>query len=288
MPGLEIVRRQGKRVAMNFRVSREQRAAVDRHLQPLVGIQRDRVGARNRLEPVAIRRVERGPGAERAVDVQPDAELGCDVGDVVQRINGTGIGGAAAGHDRERDLARLAVVLDRRAQRVRAHAKRVVGRNRTQVIGSDAELLGALLDGGMAFGARIEDERRAPALQSLDPQVPARPLGGAVTRCGQRVERRGRAATQQQAKASFAREPDELHDPSADAHHQEHAGVVVAVEPAIHRARDGVGQDRDRRGWRIDPGEGPPVPDGDGPGHDIGLEKIQYRFRREPTFGQRQ
>ena len=222
VPGLEVVRGQRESRPMHVRVPRQQRAAVDRYLQPLVRIERDSVGARNRLEPVTVGRVERSPGAECAVDVQPDAELGCDIGDFIQRIDGAGIRGAAAGHDRERNLARFPVALDRRAKQLGPHAKCVIGRNRTQVIGSDAELLGAFLDGGMAFGAGIEDERRAPALESLDAQVPARPFGGAVARCGQRVERGGGAAAQQQAQASFPGEPDELHDPSPDAHHQEH------------------------------------------------------------------
>jgi hypothetical protein len=79
----------------------EHSAAVDRHLQPLVRIERDRIGTRDCLELPRIRRVERRPGTEGAVNVKPDAEFTRDVGDRIQRIDGAGIGRAAAGDDRK-------------------------------------------------------------------------------------------------------------------------------------------------------------------------------------------
>ena len=267
---------------------RQQRAAIDRHLQPLVRIERDRIGPRDRLELPGIGRIERRPGAEGAVDVQPDAEFSRDVGDRIQRVDGAGVGRAAAGDDRKGQVPRLQVVFDGTAERIGPHAKIRIGRDCAREIRADAELLDALLDRGVAFGARVEDELLPPALEAFGAHVPARPCGGAVARSAERIEGRRGAAAQQQALAAFDRESDQLHDPAAETHHQEDGGVVVAVEPAVHRGRDGVGQDRDRRRRRIDPGIGPPVPDRDGPGHDFAPEEIQDLLRRLPSHRQRQ
>ena len=108
---------------------RQQCAAIDGNLQPLVRIERDGIRSRERLEAAGVSGIERRPCAECAVNVQPDAEFGGYVRDLVQRIDGAGVGGAAAGDDRERQMSRLQVGLDRTAQRIGPHAKFLVRRD---------------------------------------------------------------------------------------------------------------------------------------------------------------
>ena len=265
---------------------RQQCAAIDGNLQPLVRIERDRIRSCERLEAAGVSGIERRPCAECAVDVQPDAEFGGYVRDLVQRIDGAGVGGAAAGDDRERQMSRLQVGLDRTAQRIGLHAEFGICRDRPQVLRSNAELLDALLDRGMTFGAGIKDKSLPAALQAFGAHVPARARCGAVARRAERVERRHRAARQQQALAAFDGKSDQFHDPAPDADHQEYGRVVVAIEPAIHGRGDGIGQDRDRRRRRVDPGIGPAVPDRDGPGHDLAAKEIEDLFRRLPLLRQ--
>ena len=214
---------------MDVGMARQQCAAIDGNLQPLVRIERDGIRSRERFEASGVSGIERCPCAECAVNMQPDAEFGGYVRHVVQRIDCAGVGGAAAGNDRERQMSRLQVGLDRTAQRVGPHAEFGICRDRPQVLSSNAELLDALLDRGVTFGAGIKDKSLPAALQTFDAQVPARALGGAVACRAERVERRHRAARQQQALAPFDGEANQFHDPATDADHQENGRVVVTV-----------------------------------------------------------
>jgi hypothetical protein len=283
----EVIGRQRERRAVHGRVPRQQRTAIHRHLQPLVRIERHRIGARERLEAAGVGRVERRPGAECAVDVQPDVVPGGDVRDLVERVDGAGVRCAAAGNDRERQVTCAAVVLDRAAERVGPHAELLVRRDRAQLLCPDAELFHALLDRGMALLARVEDELRMAALQAFRAHVPAGAGSRAMARGGQGVQRRRGAAGQQQALAAFDRKTDELHDPAADAHHQEDSRTVVAVEAGIHRVGDRVGEERDGRRRRIDPCVRALMTDRDGPGHDLVLQEIQDFLGRSSLLRQR-
>ena len=254
----------------------------------MCGFERDRVGARDASEAIRVGGIERGPGAECAVHVQPDVEVARDVGDRVERVDGAGVRRTAAGDDGERQVSGGEVSLDRATQRVRPHAERIVHLDLAQVVRADAELLDALLDRGMAFRARVGDEPRTPALQPFRAQVPARALGGAVARGGERVQRRRRAAGQQQAEAALGGKSHEFHDPATEARHQEQRRVVVAVEPGVHRRRDRVGEDRDRRRRRVDPAVGSLVPDRDRPGHDLAAQELQDLLGRQARLRHRQ
>ena len=56
--------------------------------------------------------VERGEAAVSRVDVQPQPFLGADVGQVIQGVDGAGVGGSGAGAQGERDAPGAAVGAD--------------------------------------------------------------------------------------------------------------------------------------------------------------------------------
>ena len=115
-------------------------------VEPLVRVDRDRVGA---LEPAEERRGagRRGRGsAVRAVDVEPHAVLGADVGNRVEGIDGAGAGGAGDAHDGDRRDAGGAIGLDRAGELVGAHAQGVVAADDAQRAAAEAEHVAGAAD----------------------------------------------------------------------------------------------------------------------------------------------
>ena len=131
---VEVVRVDGERPFQPGPVADQHAAALHRLVQPLVRIERHRVGA---LDP-GQRRPPRGGECGEApvgrVDVQPEPFGGTDVGQAGQRVDGAGVGRAGAGAQGERDAARVAVGPDGRGHRVRRQAPAVVGRQHPHLV----------------------------------------------------------------------------------------------------------------------------------------------------------
>ncbi len=87
-------------------VPHDQRAGPERHEQRLVGVERDRVGPLDPGQPAPVPVGQLEEPAVGAVDVEPDAEVGGEVGEVVEGVDGTGVRGPRGRDDRGRHAVR--------------------------------------------------------------------------------------------------------------------------------------------------------------------------------------
>jgi hypothetical protein len=164
--------------------------AADGHGQPFVRVEGDRVGALQAGVPAGQARVECPEAAVGAVHVQPQALVPAEVGEVAERIDGTGLHAPRVGRDQERPMPGPAVGRDRRPQAGQVDAEVVAGRD---LAGSaEPEREGGLLQAGMTLGRHVHGEPGMP-LQALGPDVPAVGLRTPVPRDLQAVPVRVRA-----------------------------------------------------------------------------------------------
>ncbi len=90
--GLDVVRgAEGHRRVVGRGVADEDEPRVVRHVEPLVGVGRPRIGLGGAGHQVAQRRDRGGPDPERAIDVDPGAALVGDRDQLLERIEGTGV-----------------------------------------------------------------------------------------------------------------------------------------------------------------------------------------------------
>ena len=195
-------------------------------------VDRDRVGALEAAEERGRAR-RRGRGrAVGAVDVEPHAVLGADVGERVERIDRARARRAGGADHGDRDHACGAIGLDRARQLVGAHAEGAVGADRAQRAAAEAEhvagardrvvrLLGRVHGGGAGRHAVLARSRQRPS-----------------ARTGQARQVGVRAAAREVADAG--REPDQLGQP--------------APGHVLHLARPRPPR---RRGWRRAPPRAP-------------------------------
>ena len=87
-------------------VADEQRADLDRLVQPLVRVERDRVRELDPGERLAAALGEAGERAVGAVDVQPHALLAADLRQLGERVHRAGSRRAGVGDDHQRRAAR--------------------------------------------------------------------------------------------------------------------------------------------------------------------------------------
>ena len=120
------------------------------HEQPLVGVDRDRVGPLQAYETLGDHRC--CGQTVGTIDMHPDAMFRADVGDRIQGIDGAGERGARRGDDRDGDAARCKVGADQPIECLRSHATVVIDRHGTQVVGADAEQLDRAHDGVVRVG----------------------------------------------------------------------------------------------------------------------------------------
>ncbi len=109
--------------------------------EPLVGVDRDRIGALQVRHPgrVAGRQADRA--AVGGVDVEPQAVVLGKVGQVCCPVHRPGVRRAGHGADRERPQATGPIRLDRRGDRRAAQAERIVGGHDLQGVDRESELI---------------------------------------------------------------------------------------------------------------------------------------------------
>ena len=88
-------------------VPHDQTAAAVGQEHPLVGVEGDGVGSLDALESLVAALGELEEAAVGGVDVEPEVVLLGEVGQVVQGVDGAGVGGAGAGDDEERGRVAL-------------------------------------------------------------------------------------------------------------------------------------------------------------------------------------
>ena len=113
----EIGRPTGKGRTVRRAIAHQHAPGVVGHMQPFVEIEGERVcpldAGKARAQGLAQHRHCR----EGAIDMQPDTRVGAQLGDVRQRIDGSGIDRARAGNDGERVVAASLVGADGGLQR---------------------------------------------------------------------------------------------------------------------------------------------------------------------------
>src|SRR5690349_4424469 len=76
-----------ERTRSRNRVAKQQTTRIDRNEQPLVRIERNRIGAFEPREQIGLALVQYSGRAVRAVNVKPQIKLPRDLGYLIQRIN---------------------------------------------------------------------------------------------------------------------------------------------------------------------------------------------------------
>src|SRR5260370_29500112 len=102
----------------------------------------------------------------------------------------------------------------------------------------------------------------------------------------QAVQGSNRATTYQNARASFDRKTDQLHQPAHRAVLQVDGSVIPSGSARIHHRREKLGQHTDGRASWIDPGSESRMLVAHGMRQDMLLEEIKERFGRSPVLRQ--
>src|SRR5258708_1971566 len=127
--GLQIGRYQAKRLTQEFPLAHNGTTTLDRRRQPLMRIQRHRIGTIETCVEMRDMRVENAERAIRTIDMQPETLLGTEVGQLIERVNRTGIDSPCTGHHTKRSKTRFPVGDDRFTQSSPIHFELLAARN---------------------------------------------------------------------------------------------------------------------------------------------------------------
>ena len=79
-------------------ITKQQTTGINRHVEPLVRIERNRIGALNTAEQWTLRFIQRRQRAISAINVEPKIEFLCDCRNVGQLIDSAGVDSTRAGN----------------------------------------------------------------------------------------------------------------------------------------------------------------------------------------------
>ncbi len=257
-------------------VAHQQGAHLDRLVQPLVRVERDRVGQLHAGQRRAPSLRQAGEGAVGAVHVQPGVVLAADPRQLGERVDRTHRRAARVGDDQQRAPAGGQVGADRALQRVRAHAPDVVAQDHPHLVGAEPQ------------HARGAGQRRVRLVGHVQHcarvHLPHQRLAGA----GERRQVRGRP-TRDQCAARLGRIADPLPEPVE--HGQLQRGRAGGAQPPagidVERARDQISQ-RPRPGALAgDVGEVAGMGETGDVGQHIALEVVQDLVEPRGPLGRR-
>ena len=191
----EICGREPERRVQRCRVAQEGEPAVVGHVEPLVSVRDDRIGALDAGRELGRARGQPGEEAEGAVDVEPGAVALGEVGHPLDRVEVAGVHLACVpDQDRGSAVERRQLAL----QRVHVQPSRRVGRENANRPATEAEHGERLRRARMHVAAREDRHGRQPREAALV-DVDAVPLGPPATRSRERREVRRRGAGRQDA-----------------------------------------------------------------------------------------
>ena len=154
---LEVVRHDVKRRFEPRALAHEDAAGLVRLVEPLVRVERRRVGALEAAEGRAASFGQHREPAVRSVDVEPDPVRAADVGELVERIDRARVGGACIADRREGLTSGRDVRLDRSVQRLGADPVQVVDRHEVHLLGPEAEHANRPRHRRVALGREVHD-----------------------------------------------------------------------------------------------------------------------------------
>ena len=255
---VQVVGVDGERPLQPGPVADQHAAALHRLVQPLVRVERHRVGtleAGQRCFPLGG---QRGEAAVGRVDVQPQPFGRADVGQAGQRVDGAGVGRSGAGAQGEGDAARAAVGPDGRGHRVRRQAPPAVGRQHPHLLRPQSHR------------PRGPGQRRVGLVRHVHHGAGRRPAGR-LARDEQRGQVGGRAAVDQHARGAGG-QPEPAAEPVDDL--QLDLGRAGRFQPrAAVRVGRGRGQLRRPGGEARDEGQVPGM---------IGARRVRQYVREYP------
>ena len=152
MQHVEVARLLGEDLARHGRVAVDQRAAVERREEPLVGVDDEAVGVANAAEEVAVGGREDRGAAVGAVDVEPEVVLAREAAEPLEVVDDARVGGAGRGDDADHVLG--VGVGARAPPRGRARVKRWSSVATTSAV--HAEHVQGLADAGVRVGGDRE------------------------------------------------------------------------------------------------------------------------------------
>ena len=192
----QVVRMDLERVEELPSLADEETAAFEGLVEPLVRIERDRVGELDARESGAAALGDRGEPAIRAVDVEPRATLAADRGDLGQRIDGTGAGGSGGRGDEEWFAAGARVRVHRGAQCFGTKPVAIVDRQHAYLVRPESQDARGAREGRVCLVRAVDNE---PIRHRADER-----LARARERCH---VRRGAAAGEHSARVGRITDP---------------------------------------------------------------------------------
>ncbi len=169
----------GERGAQPLRIADQRAAGFERRVEPLVGIDGDRIGEAEGPQVVGSLGHRRGESAVGAVDMEPDAVLPAEGGDLGQRVDGAGAHRSGGADHQTRHVAGGDVGLDLPPERADVHPELAVGGNPADRLGAEPSHVSGLLQPGVGLGRAVDPQPAAgTAVHTERAHVPVR--GGAA------------------------------------------------------------------------------------------------------------
>ena len=233
------MRRELERASQRRRIAHEEAAALVRLVQPLVRVERDRVGELDPGERLAAALGQRREAPVGRVDVEPGAVLVGDRGEVLERVDRAGVRRAAARADEEGPPTLALVRAHRGRQRGRLEALVLADREHAHVVGAQAE------------HARRPRDRRVRLVGDVGHGVAGEPADHPLACARECRQVRGGAAAHEQAARALG-EAEPRGEPV------QHLELDLARAGRLHpRAGVEVGGARDEVAERAGPGAAP-------------------------------
>ncbi len=153
----EILGRDAERVFEQPLVAQQHATGLEGLEQPFVRIERERIDELNTLKRPAALVAEHRSSAIRAIGVEPEPLAAAEGGELRQRIDGAGVGGAGVGNDAEGAAALCAVGGDFPFQRVKRQPEILVRGDFTDLCGREAENTERAVDRHMRLIGIVND-----------------------------------------------------------------------------------------------------------------------------------
>ena len=272
----EVVGADLERVPQRSAVANEQAAALIRLIEPLVGIESDRVGQRDALECRAPALGQDGEATVGSVDVQPDPVLPAERRQVHDRIDRAGARGARV-RDREKRAPSVCHIgRDRVCEGRRLQPQVLADGQDPHLVRPEAER------------PRGPCERRVRLIGDVDHEVVAHRADQGLPRAGERGQVRGRPAGDERP-CGLGRVADPVLEPAEDLQLQLrragrlHPGARVDVA----RAGDEVSERSGPRAGRRHEREVAGVAGTARIREDVTEEPLEHAFERLPFLGRR-
>ena len=254
-----------------------------------MGVENQRVGPLHAAVARRDRRVEHAERAVGAVDVEPEALRGRDIGESVERVDRAGVDGAGRADQQCRQDAARTIGGDRRAQRGRVEPASLEWHPAHRTAANAKELQGAP-HARVGLGRHVGGELGS-AGEAVATDVMAGRRQRAIASAREADDRRGGPAAREQAGARRVREAHELCQP---AHHRAlevDVGVIARDDARVHRGCGQRSHDASGGRRRVDPAEEGRVAVAHGVRQDIaqrGRDQVVQRRRvlRQGQFEQ--